>query len=88
MISILEAMIIIPSYGLFVFAVLSFFVLGGITFPGFIIMFLVGLFLWAFWELGVYLDELINNTESTLNSSLEDILIWIDIKVFGNDDLS
>ena len=62
-------------------------IIGGILFPVFAIITIAALFIWSFYELGVYIDELLNEKENDLGVELENVLTWIDIKVSGNQDL-
>ena len=84
----LAALIIVPSYALFVAASLAFVGLGGITFPVIALLIILILFAWAFWELGVYIDEAINGVEEgNLVEILEEIIAYFDVKATGNEDL-
>ena len=79
--------IVVPTYSLFVIAVIIMLIIGGILFPVFAIITIAALFIWSFYELGVYIDELLNEKENDLGVELENVLTWIDIKVSGNQDL-
>ena len=60
------AAVVVPTYVLFVLAVLVFLIVGGVFFPFLALVFIIALFIWGFYELGVYIDDLLNEKDYDL----------------------